>query len=289
MMQNSQLAGSIPLLSSLSFSSTVTVEYLLEESNLGMSELTKERESAIQNLETLKNQRAEIQALLEQDPTDEEIQGLHEDNESELKKAVAQLNKQDLALGFKYGSHCQVLWDGREWLTCRVKAVNDKDCFERVTFDVEILGYGEDLTVHAEKLRLWKPPEGSIAPGTKCWGIHSADRSWHECVVEIATPHNTVHVVFSEKLDPPKQELPLTHIKVGHHAAKLRKRVELSAEELEKRKEHLKQKKKEQQKRKSQHAKDLFQQGKEDWSSFMEEHILPDEMDQPKAKKSRYF
>ena len=82
MMQNSRLAGPIPLLYSLSFSSTVTVEYLLQESNLGMSELTKERESAIQNLETLKNQRAEIQALLEQDPTDEEIQGLHEDNES---------------------------------------------------------------------------------------------------------------------------------------------------------------------------------------------------------------
>jgi len=187
-------------------------------------------------LVTYRQQLAQVEAAIEQDPGNREWTKLKSDLmevialTSELAQVKAstagtsnEINEAALRT-YTVGEKCQAMFeqDGN-WYNAKIVALADDGYF--VTF----LGYGNTAQVEFNEVRPYaRPDTSSWHRGTECNAVHSADSRWYDAnIVEVRA--STVLVAFKGESESTEVEIDFVRLR----AKKEEKRKEKVEEKVE--------------------------------------------------------
>lgn len=171
-----------------------------------------------EKLATYRQQLAQVEAAIAQDPDNPEWTKLRNDllEVIELTSELAQVKastgslKDDELKTYSVGEKCQAIYeqDG-QWYNAKIVALAEDGYF------VAFLGYGNTAQVDFNEVRLYQRPDtSSWAPGTEVNAVHSSDGRWYDGVV-VEVKSAAVIVKFVGENEPAEVDIDFVRLKIS--------------------------------------------------------------------------
>jgi len=209
-----------------------------------MVDLTQSAEELLTKLDTYREQLAQVEEALEQQPDEPSLQKLKNDltevivltedlvkyqaaapeDVPEAAQASAPTQRQSSNKSVHtalIGRTCEAFYE-QKWYNAEIKNVRRDDRgTERCT--VDFIGFKNQREYKITDVRMLRPPHpAQCQPGTKVQGIFHEDGLWYECVITEQTEKG-YKVTFSEYAT--KAELKFDQVRLGSHKSADKKRT----------------------------------------------------------------
>mmetsp|Transcript_11880 Transcript_11880/g.20026 ORF Transcript_11880/g.20026 Transcript_11880/m.20026 type:complete len:292 (-) Transcript_11880:226-1101(-) len=169
-------------------------------------------------LATYRQQLAQVEAAIAQDPDNQEWTKLRNDllEVIDLTSELAQVKastgslKDDELKTYSVGEKCQAIYeqDG-QWYNAKIVALAEDGYF--VTF----LGYGNTAQVDFNEVRLYQRPDTSTwGPGTEVNAVHSSDGRWYDGIAVEVKP-TSVMVKFVGENEAAEVDIDFVRLKIS--------------------------------------------------------------------------
>lgn len=183
-------------------------------------------------LATYRNQLAQVEAAIEQDPENPEWTKLRTDlleviqltSELDKVKSAAQPKDDDELRTYAINEKCQAIFeqDG-QWYNAKIVALSEDGYF--VTF----LGYGNTAQVEFSEVRPYQRPDTSgWRAGTEVTAIYAADGRWYDATIR-SVGQSSATVVFKGISETADVELDFVRLKTSTTNESKRKKEEVAA------------------------------------------------------------